>query len=140
MKEIRSLSFFVFFLLIFYSGYSQQTAFFSDVSKDVQMARELFHQQKYNAAFRQFEKVQKQVDPKSELFSEAVYFKAVSAMKAGHSSGYRMLEKFIDDYPDSPYMNLAKVNLGDYQFERKHFAAVLRTYADVNRSSLSEDD
>lgn len=140
MKEIRSLSFFVFFLLIFYSGYSQQTAFFSDVSKDVQMARELFHQQKYNAAFRQFEKVQKQVDPKSELFSEAVYFKAVSAMKAGHSSGYRMLEKFIDDYPDSPYMNSAKVNLGDYQFERKHFAAVLRTYADVDRSSLSEDD
>lgn len=140
MKEIRNLSLLVFFLSIFYSGYSQQTAFFGDVSEEVQMARELYNQKKYNAAFRQFEKVQSLVDDKSELYSEAHYFKAVSALKAGHNSGYRMLEKFIDDYPDSPYMNNALVNLGDYQFERKQYAAVLRTYTEVDRASLREDE
>jgi TolA-binding protein len=140
MKEIRNLSLIVFFLMNFSFAYSQQTAFFGDVAEELQMARELYHQEKYNAAFRQFEKVQKQVDPKSELYSEALYFRAVSATKAGHTPGYRMLERFIDDYPDSPYLNNALVNLGDYQFERKHYAAVLRTYAEVDRSSLKEDE
>jgi len=140
MKEIRNLSLFVFSLFIFNSAYSQQTAFFGDVAEELQMARELYHQGKYNAAFRQFEKVQNHVDPKSELYSEALYFRAVSATKAGHTSGYRMLERFIDDYPDSPYLNNALVNLGDYQFERKYYAAVLRTYAEVDRSSLKEDE
>lgn len=140
MKEIRNLSLLVFFLSTFYSGFSQQTAFFGDVSEAVQIGRELYHQKKYNAAFRQFEKVQGMVDDNSELYSEAYYFKAVSALKAGHNSGYRMLEKFIGDYPDSPYMNNALVNLGDYQFERKQYAAVLRTYTEVDRSSLSGDE
>jgi TolA-binding protein len=140
MKEIRNLSLIVFFLMNFSFAYSQQTAFFGDVAEDLQMARELYHQGKYNAAFRQFEKVQKQVDPKSELYSEALYFMAVSATKAGHTSGYRLLERFIDDYPDSPYLNNALVNLGDYQFEREHYAAVLRTYAEVDRSSLNEEE
>jgi TolA-binding protein len=140
MKKIQTFPLIVIFLLVFYSGYSQQTAFFGDVTKDVQIARELYHQGKYNAAFRQYEKVQKQVDPISELYSEALYFKAVSATKAGHTSGYRMLERFIGDYPDSPYLNNALVNLGDSQFERKHYAAVLRTYAEVDRSSLKENE
>ncbi|SHF30185.1 Tetratricopeptide repeat-containing protein [Mariniphaga anaerophila] len=140
MKEIRNLFIFAICLFLSYSASSQQTEFYGNVSEDVQMARELYQQGKYNAAYRQFEKVQKQVDNDSELYSEALYFKAVSATKAGHNAGYKMLEKYIEDYPESPYINNAYVNLGDYQFERKRYGAVLRTYSSVDRSLLSNDE
>lgn len=140
MRKIKVLFIFAFALYLSFSLHAQQTAYYGDVSEDMQLARELYHQGKYNAAIRQFEKVQKQVDSKSELFSEALYFKAVSAMKAGHSSGSRMLEQYIDEYADSPYMNNALVNLGDNQFERRHYAAVIRTYSEVDRTSLSDTE
>jgi TolA-binding protein len=140
MRKIKVIFIFAFSFYLSLSLNAQQTAFYGNVSEDVQMARNLYQQGKYNAAFRQFEKVQKQVDPKSELYSEALYFRAVSAMKAGHNSGSRMLERFIEDYPESPYMNNALVNLGDNQFERRHYAAVIRTYSEVDRASLSENE
>ena len=140
MRKIKILFIFTFFCFLSVSLVAQQTAFYTDVSADVQLARELYRQGKFNAAYRQFDKVQEMVESNSELFSEALYFKSVSAMKAGHTSGYRMLESFLEKYPDTPYLNDALVNLGDYQFERKSYAAVLRTYANIDRSSLSDPE
>lgn len=138
MKKIGIL--FIFSLFICFSLNAQQTTYFDDIGEEVQLGRELYRQGKYNAAYRQFEKIQKQVEPKSELFSEAMYFKAVSALKAGHTTGNKLLERFIDDYPDSPYMNSALFNLADYQFGKKHYAAVIRTYEEVDRNTLGEDE
>jgi TolA-binding protein len=129
----------VFFLLTIPS-FAQETAFFLNIEEELQIARELYRQEKYNAAYRQYEKVQKQVDPKSELYSEALYFKAVSALKAGHNTGNKFLEKFIDDYPDSPYINIAQFDLAGYHFDKKHYAAVLRTYNEIDKSSLNKDE
>lgn len=140
MKTILFNFIFFVFLILALPVFAQQTAFFEDVEKEVQTGRELFHQGKYNAAFRQFEKVQEMIDPASELFSEAAYFKSVSALKAGHSSGYRLLENFIERHPASPYMNNALFNLGDYQFERKQYAAMLKTFSEVDRNSLTESE
>jgi tetratricopeptide (TPR) repeat protein len=50
------------------------------------------------------------------------------------------LEKFISDYPESPYINNALVNLADYQFDRKQYAAVIRTYGEVDRSVLGNNE
>ncbi len=136
----------LFFLILSVSfiispeAFAQKTAIYQSVEEDLQLARELFRQEKYNAAYRQFEKVQKQVEPKSELYSEALYFKAASALKAGHNSGNRFLEKFIEDYPDSPYINRAMFDLAGYHFDKKHYAAVIRTYKDIDRTSLSKNE
>ena len=140
MRTIRIL--FFFSVLTFYFGtvFSQQTAYYTDIEEKIELARELFRQEKYNSAYRQFEKIQKTVEPKSELSSEAAYFKAVSALKAGLQSGYRMVDKFIENYPESPYLNRAHLNLGDYYFDKKHYGAVLRSYEELDRSALSEDE
>lgn len=140
MKTIRLFFILLLILSATFTAQAQKTAFFEDVTEEVQMARELYRLGKFNAAFRQFEKVQKQVDPLSELFSEAAYFKAVSALKAGHNSGYRLLEQYMVEYPATPFKNDALLNLGDYQFNRKQYAAVLRTLGEVERSSLNETE
>ncbi len=137
MKTIRILLLFPALIFLSFSLFAQKTAFFEAETAEIQLARELFRQGKFNAAYRQFEKVQAAVDPRSEIFSEAVYFKSVSALKAGHSSGYRMVETFIEDYPESPYLNRAWFNLGRFHFDKKQYASVMRSYDEVDRSELT---
>src|SRR5690554_2331294 len=122
------------------SAFAQKTAIFLTVEEELQLARDLYRQEKYNAAYRQFEKVQKQVETKSELYSEALYYKAASALKAGHNSGNKFLEKFIEDFPDSPYINMARFELAGYQFEKRQYGAVLRTLDEINRTTLNKDE
>ncbi len=140
MKKIFIYLIFSLTLAVALPALGQETTFFLTVEEELQLARELYRQEKYNAAYRQFEKVQKQVDAKSEIYSEALFFKAASALKAGHNSGSKFLEKFIETYPESPYKNVALFELAGYQFEKRHYASVIRTYSDVDRSSLSNDE
>jgi TolA-binding protein len=118
MKTIPYLIILTLFLFCHNPVSAQKTAYFTNVEEELQVARELYRQGKYNAAYRQFEKVQQQVDPKSEQYSEAMFYKAVSAVNAGHSTGHRFLERFIAEYPESPYSNQAQFSLGNYQFDK----------------------
>jgi len=140
MRTIRILTIFSLFAFYSVSVFSQQTAYYNTIEEEIELARELFKQEKYNSAFRQFEKIQKKVEPKSELHSEAAYFKAVSALKAGLQSGYRMVDKFVEDHPESPYLNRAHLSLGNYYFDKKHYGAVLRSYEQVDRAELSANE
>jgi TolA-binding protein len=140
MKTIPYLFILTLFLLFHNPVSAQKTAYYTNVEEELQVARELYRQGKFNAAYRQFEKVQKQLDPKSEQYSEALFFKAVSAVNAGHTTGHRFLEKFITDFPESPFINQAQFSLGNYQFDRKQYALVLRTFGEVDRSLLNQED
>jgi TolA-binding protein len=120
--------------------YAQKSDYYNTIEQDVTLGRELFGKGKYNAAYGQFDKVEKNADPKSEIYSEAKFYKAVSALKAGNSAGYKLLGSFIENYPESPYIERAWLNLGDYQFEHKHYNAVLQSYSKVDRNSLNPDD
>jgi len=140
MRTIRILIIFSLFAFYSVSVFSQQTAYYNNIEEEIELARELFKQEKYNSAYRQFEKIQKKVEPKSELHSEAAYFKAVSALKAGLQSGYRMVDKFVEDHPESPYLNRAHLSLGNYYFDKKHYGAVLRSYEQVDRAELSANE
>jgi TolA-binding protein len=140
MRTIRILFTFLLFAIYSVSVFAQQTAFYTDIENDIVLARELFRQEKYNSAYRQFEKIQKAVEPKSEMYSEAVYFKAISALKAGLQPGYRMVDKFIEEHPESPYLNRAYLNLGNYYFDKEHYGAVLRSYEEVDETGLSVEE
>ena len=140
MRTIRILIIFSLFAFYSVSVFSQQTAYYNNIEEEIELARELFKQEKYNSAYRQFEKIQKKVEPKSELHSEAAYFKAISALKAGLQSGYRMVDKFVEDHPESPYLNRAHLSLGNYYFDKKHYGAVLRSYEQVDRAELSANE
>ncbi len=138
MRTFRIVYFLFIFLLMQLSAKSQETAYYGDVQQRIDVAKELFEKGKYISTFREFDVVQKQLDPKSELYSEAEFYKSVSALKAGYSAGGKMVETFTRDYAESPYINQAWFNLGDYQFEKKQYPAVLRTFQNVDRKDLSE--
>jgi TolA-binding protein len=140
MKTIQILIFLPLFILIHLQSKAQETAYFKDVQKDIDVAKDLYEHGKYNAAFRQFEIIQQQVNEKSELFSEAEYYKSVSALKAGHTPGGKMVDNFIEEHPESPYINQAWLNLGDYQFDKKQYLNVIRSFSHVDRSDISDEE
>ncbi len=140
MKTLRILYFVPILIFTQLSLTAQETEYYNNVQQEIDIAKELFAKKKYISTFDEFEKIQKQVDKKSELYSEAEYFKSVSALKAGYSAGSKMLTSFTKNYAESPYINSAWFNLGDYQFEKKQYAVAIKTFANVKRADLSESD
>ncbi len=140
MKTIRIFISFLLLFLFYNEIKAQQTVYFENVRKDIDIAKELYNKGKYVATFRQFEKIQKNLDKKSELYSEAEYYKSVSALHAGYNSGSQLMRTFIASHPESPYINPAWFNLGKNQFEKKQFTSVIRSFQNVDRNDLSEKD
>ena len=140
MKTFQILIFLSIFLLLHTSVNSQETAYYGDVQQKIDLAKELFKKEKYISSFREFEKIQKKLEPKSEQFSEAEYFKSVAALKAGYSAGSKMLTSFTENYAESPYINQAWYHLGDYQFERRQYMVAARTFQNIDRKDLSKDE
>jgi len=140
MKTLRNLLFLPLLLFLHVHLNAQQTEYFTNIEEEIETAKELYRLEKYNAAFRSFEKIQNMVDENSEIYSEATFFKAVSALKSGHRMGGKLLDRFIENHPESPYIKRAWYNLGDYQFERRQYPSVLRSYANVNQSALSKEE
>ncbi|HRX13224.1 MAG TPA: hypothetical protein P5210_16290, partial [Draconibacterium sp.] len=140
MKTIRILYFVPIFLFIHFAVKAQETEYYSNIQQEIDIAKELFAKGKYISTFDEFEKIQKRVDKRSELYSEAEYFKSVSALKAGYNAGSKMLTSFTKNYAESPYINNAWFNLGDYQFEKKQYAVAIKTFSNVKRADLSEGD
>lgn len=140
MRTYRIVYFLSIFILLQLQAKSQESAYYTNIQQKIDVAKELFEKGKYISCFREFEWVQKQVDKQSELYSEAEYYKSVSALKAGYSAGNKMLTGFTKDYPESPYINRAWFNLGDYQFSKKQYPLAIRTFQSVDRGDLSEKD
>jgi TolA-binding protein len=119
---------------------SQETAYYGNIQKEIDVAKELYSKGKYISTYHEFYKIQKRVDKQSEIYSEAEYFKSVSALKAGYAAGSKMLTGFTKEYPESPYINNAWFNLGDFQFEKKQYAVAIKTFGNVKRKDLDENE
>ncbi|MFV0593656.1 MAG: tetratricopeptide repeat protein [Draconibacterium sp.] len=140
MKTIPLILSFALILIFQTITKAQQTAYYTQLEQDIAVAKQLYLQNKFVSAFREFEKIQKQVEEKSEFYSEAEFFKAASALHAGYRSGDKMMDNFIDTYPESPYINTAWFEIGKVQFEKRQYAKVIRSYENVDRTELSEND
>jgi len=140
MKTIRNLIFFACLFFFLNPVQAQQSEWYDQVQREIEVAKQLYSQQKYVSAYREFEKIQKKVEPKSELYSEAEFYRSVSALHAGYRAGDKLLENFIGNYPESPYINRAWFNMGKSQFERKQYLRAIRSFDSVDRADLSASD
>ncbi len=138
MKYFKIFYFPLLFLLIWAELQAQQTVYYDNIQEEVNVAKQLYESGKYVASFMEFEKVQQKTDTGSELYSEAEFYKSIAALNAGYSSGSDLIKNFIAKHGDSPYINLANLNYGNYQFEKRQYKPALRTFAAVDRNDLSE--
>ncbi|MCL1821276.1 MAG: tetratricopeptide repeat protein [Prolixibacteraceae bacterium] len=129
-----------FSLIVSFRAVAQETLWYTEIQKEIEMGKELFRTGKYNAAYYQFEKIRDMADEKSEIVSEASYYMALSSLRAGHSTGEQMMANFLNNYADSPYSNYAQFYYAEYQFERNRFQVALKTLSNVDSNGLSEND
>lgn len=127
-------------LLAVFTVKAQETLWFTEIQREIAIGKELFRTAKYNAAYRQFEKVRELADEKSEIFSEANYYIALSALKSEHVTGEKLLANFLNDHADSPYSNYAHFYYGEFQFEKNRHQLALKSLSNVDRQGLSESD
>lgn len=140
MKTLRIIIYINALLLVQITASGQETAYYDNLQHKIDIAKELFEKQKYISSYREFEKIQSKVDRTSEFYSEAEYYKSVSALKAGYSAGSKMVAAFTENYPQSPYINRAWLNLGDDQFNKKQYSVAVRTFSKIDRKDLSESE
>ena len=140
MNTTRILLLFSILTASYFQSVAQKTIYFNDIQEDIRLGKELFDFGKYDVAYEHFEKIQQKVNADSELYSEAEYYKSAATLKARHTSGNELVENFIIQHPESPYINRAWLNIGEYRFEEQQFDAALQSFANVNRTDLSIEE
>ncbi|MBD5308476.1 MAG: tetratricopeptide repeat protein [Bacteroides sp.] len=74
---------------------------------------------------------------------EATYLRALASLHRGEAQANKLLQEWIDTYPESPKRYNAVLALGDYYFARKDYAEARRVYygfqSNILDRSLEED-
>ena len=129
------------FLLIFIIQISSQVPFTGkEIESEFDRGMELFNKEKYPAAIRLFDSFIKSGDKSNLiLITEAEYYSAIAALKLfNRDAEYRMI-MFIYSHPESPRINDARLELGNYFYQNKNYRKAVIYYETVNRQELKSD-
>jgi TolA-binding protein len=129
------------FLLLFLLPVSSQVQFTAkEIGSEFYRGMELFNKEKYPAAIRLFDSFVRNGD-KSNLIlvADAEYYSSIAALKLFNPDAeYRMM-MFIYTHPESPRINDARLELGNYFYQNKNFRKAADYYETVNRQELKSD-
>jgi len=129
------------FLLIFFLPVSAQVPFIAgETGSEYYRGMELFNKEKYPAAIRLFDSFIRNGD-KSDLIlvTNAEYFRSVAALKLFNPDAEYKMMMFIYTHPESPRINEARLELGDYFYQNKNYRKAAIYYETVNRQELKSD-
>jgi TolA-binding protein len=129
------------FLLIFFLPVSAQVPFIAgETGSEYYRGMELFNKEKYPAAIRLFDSFIRKGD-KSDLIlvTNAEYFSSVAALKLFNPDAEYKMMMFIYTHPESPKINEARLELGDYFYQNKNYRKAAIYYETVNRQELKSD-
>lgn len=129
------------FLLIFFLPVSSQVPFtVREIGSEFYRGMELFNKEKYPAAIRLFDSFISRSDkPDLLLIADAEYYRSVAALKLFNPDAeYRMM-MFIYTHPESPRINDARLELGNYFYQNKNYRKAVIYYETVNRQELKSE-
>jgi TolA-binding protein len=129
------------FLLIFFLPVSSQVPFItSEIGSEYYRGMELFNKEKYPAAIRLFDSFIRKGD-KSDLIlvANAEYYRAVASVKLFNPDAEYNMMIFIYNHPESPRINDARLELGNYFYQNKNYRKAAIYYETVNRQELKSD-
>jgi TolA-binding protein len=138
----RNKLIFIFsFLLIFGLPVSSQVPFtVNEIGSEFYRGMEMFNKEKYPAAIRLFDSFIRNGDKSNLiLIADAEYYSSMAAIKLFNADAeYRMM-MFIYSHPESPRINDARLELGNYFYQNKNYRKAVVYYESVNRQELKSD-
>lgn len=129
------------FLLIFFIPVAAQVPFIAgETGSEYYRGLELFNKEKYPAAIRLFDSFIRTGDNSDQiLITNAEYFRAVAALKLFNPDAEYKMMMFIYMHPESPRINEARLELGDYFYQNKNYRKAAIYYETVNRQELKSE-
>ncbi|MGI9571238.1 MAG: tetratricopeptide repeat protein, partial [Desulfobulbia bacterium] len=131
-----------FLVLLFLAGLAHAT--YGQVSIDKEPPKALYEQgiflmntKNYGGARAYFEQYRNSDDPKYQV--EANYYSAICALKLYHLDGEKLIQDFINDYPNSPQSAMAYVEMGEYFFQDRNYKQAVIYLSKVDQRSISSD-
>jgi tetratricopeptide (TPR) repeat protein len=135
MIKTRLLAFIITFFLL--------APAIAQVSKDQAQPKTLYengiflmNKKNYGGARSAFEEYRQTQDKAYQV--EADYYIAICALKLYHLDGEKLIQDFINDYPDSPQSMLAYVEMGEYYFQDRNYRQAINYLSKVEQGSLSQ--
>jgi len=129
------------FILFSCVASAQQTLIYTHEDANYLRALDLYDKEKYVAAQQAFEEVLKTTkNIESEIYSNAVYYSAMSAAKVFNEDAEERLMNYISNYPESPKIKLASYELGLYYFRKKKYTNAVEWLTKIDVYDLSNED
>ena len=129
------------FLMIFIFQISSQVPFISkEINSEYIRGLDLFNKEKYPAAIRLFDSFIKSNEISDPLVAiDAEYYSAVSSIKLFNPDAEYKMIMFISKHPESPRLNEARLESGDYFYQIKNYKKAITWYESVNRQELEPE-
>jgi tetratricopeptide (TPR) repeat protein len=108
---------------------------------DYMRGLQLYEKEKYGAARQVFDRMIKEnPGSRSEILSEAFFFRAMSAVELRNDDAEYQVYTFISTYPESPHVNEAAFRLADYFYDKNNWPRCISWYNKVDRFRLKSDE
>ena len=119
---------------------AQQTVYYQSVSPEIQKAKELYLERNFISALNQFDQIASKADDNSETKAEAMFYKALCGLKLDNANAVEQIAEFMKQFPESSFRNRALFEQAVYQFDKKKYSAVLKTFDGLNKAELTPDE
>lgn len=125
------------FIMLAGRGHAQNTGYYEEPAYGFSQAVRLYENNKFNAAKRAFDAVQRGLEEDDEYMrSETMYYKAMCDVMLFHKSGAKALRDFVECYPNSNRVNSAYFRLANFEYDYKRYRSAGEYYSMVKPEEL----
>ena len=140
---MKTSRFVILLLLLLFASIltqAQQTVYYQSINPEIQKAIELYQVRNYISALNLFDQIALKSDENSDLRAEAMFYKALCGLKLDNGNAEEQIADFMKQFPESSFRNRALFEQAIYQFDKKKYNAVLKTFDGLNKAELSSDE
>ena len=140
---IRPFKFTIFLPIAFVSisVFSQKNAVYEYGDNEYMQGLQLYEKEKYGAARHVFDELlEAHSGSRSEVLSEASFYRAMSAVELRNDDAAYLVHTFISTYPESPHVNEAVFRLADYFYDKNSWPRSISWYNRVDRHKLTQKE
>ncbi|MCK4747307.1 MAG: tetratricopeptide repeat protein, partial [Bacteroidales bacterium] len=131
----------IIFILVTLAVSGQKSAVYNYGDNDYLKGLELYEKEKYGAARQVFDRLLSATEgSRSEIRSEASFYRAMSAVELRNDDSEFLVHTFISEYPESPHVDEAAFHLADFFYDKNSWARTISWYNRVDRHKLDRSE
>ena len=143
MRKIKNkiLLLSVFMMLFVGVANAQKTMVYENPEASYQDALALFNKELYGSAQKRFQETIDHIhDPYSNMRINAEYYNAICAVALFNNNAEILLQDFIAEHSESTHIKYIYFQLGKFQFRKKAYRRVIKSFKEVDIYDLSSED